>query len=333
MISITQFFRRPYPGAFSIERLYSDVRLGLSVSCLVKVAVCQRFSRGFWARLTNIVEARRCQSDVNHITGDVHYLSFLLPKARTILTIHDLVLLERLRGWRYWVAWLLWYWVPVRRSRVVVTVSDATRRALIKTLRCNPDKIRVVYNCVSHDFYPAPKSTMPEIPRILQVGTGENKNLIRVAEALRGVVCTLVIVGALSEQQRIWLNNQGISFENYVGLTTNQLVEEYVKSDLVIFASTFEGFGLPVVEAQAVGRPVITSNIAPMCDIAGENACLVDPFCVDSIHTGIVRALADPEYRNLLVSAGFSNVTRFSVTQVAAEYEKIYKEVALGLKN
>ena len=333
MISVTQFFRRPYPGAFSIERLYSDVRSGLSESCRFNVSVCRRFSRGVWPRLTNMLEARHHQGDVNHVTGDVHYLSLLLPKARTILTVHDLVLLERLRGWKYFAAWLFWYWLPVWRSSVVVAVSDTTRNALIKTLRCDPAKIRVVNNCVSGEFYPAPKSYMPAVPRILQVGTGENKNLTRVVEALGGVACTLVIVGVLSEQQRSCLNNHGVVFENYVGLQSSELVEEYVKSDLVVFASTFEGFGLPIIEAQAVGRPVITSKVVPMCEVAGEDACLVDPFCVNSIRAGVARVLADHEYRNLLVKTGFSNVTRFSITHVAAEYEKIYREVASGLKN
>jgi glycosyltransferase involved in cell wall biosynthesis len=280
-----------------------------------------------------MLEARRYQGDVNHITGDVHYLTFLLPKAKTVLTIHDLVLLTRLRGWKYWAAWLFWYWIPVWRSRVVVTVSDATKHTLVETLRCDPNKVRVVYNCVSRDFYRAPKATASEVPRVLQVGTGENKNLMRVVEALRGVICTLVIVGVLSDQQRSWLTYQEVVFENYVELSSSQLVDEYVKSDLIIFASTFEGFGLPIVEAQAVGRPVVTSKIAPMCDVAGENACLVDPFCVNSIRDGIVRTLSDPAYRDMLVKAGFSNVTRFSLAHVANEYEKIYKEVALGLKS
>jgi glycosyltransferase involved in cell wall biosynthesis len=333
MIYITQFFRRPYSGAFSIERLYADVRLGLTSSCRVNVVTCKRFSRGFWARMANMLDARRYQGDVNHITGDVHYLTFLLPKAKTVLTIHDLVLLTRLSGWKYWAAWLLWYWIPVWRSRVVVTVSDATKDALVATLRCDPDKVRVVHHCVSRDFYRAPKLSVPEVPRILQVGTGQNKNLMRVVEALRGVLCTLVIVGVLNERQRSWLTNEEVVFENYVELTSGQLVDEYVKSDLVIFASTFEGFGLPIVEAQAVGRPVVTSKISPMCDVAGENACLVDPFCVNSIRDGIVRTLSDPAYRDMLVKAGFSNVARFSLAHVAAEYEKIYKEVALRLKN
>jgi hypothetical protein len=70
-----------------------------------------------------------------------------------------------------------------------------------------------------------------------------------------------------------------------------------------------------------------------MCQVACENACLVVPLCVDSIRTGVVCALADPEYRNLLVKTGFSKVTGVSVTHVAAEYEKIYREVALGFKN
>jgi glycosyltransferase involved in cell wall biosynthesis len=274
-----------------------------------------------------MVRARSQQGDVNHITGDVHYLAFLLRRDRTVLTVHDLGILYRTAGLRRAVIRFFWFWLPVRCSRVVVAISETTRQALIASVRCNPDKVKVIYNGVSDDFKPSPKGEFPSVPRILHVGTGENKNLLRVAEALRGIRCCLIVIGTLSEAQRRCLVVHEITYENYVNLSGAEIVAAYEKSDLVVFASTFEGFGLPIIEAQAVGRPVITSNIMPMAEVAGDAACLVDPFSVESIRNGISHVIASVDYRNKLVRDGLANVDRFRLSAVSREYENVYREL------
>ena len=78
MIQITHFMRRPRPYAFSIERLYEDVREAMPGDCRITVWTCRNFSQGVLPRLKDIWQARRRQLDVNHVTGDVHFLTFLL---------------------------------------------------------------------------------------------------------------------------------------------------------------------------------------------------------------------------------------------------------------
>jgi glycosyltransferase involved in cell wall biosynthesis len=97
----------------------------------------------------------------------------------------------------------------------------------------------------------------------------------------------------------------------------------------VVFASTYEGFGMPIVEANATGRPVVTSNIGPMPEVAGSAACLVDPFDCSSIREGIVRVIGDADYRSHLVAGGFENVKRFQADVIAAQYAAVYREVFL----
>jgi glycosyltransferase involved in cell wall biosynthesis len=325
---ITHFMRRPRPNVFSIERLYEDVRGAMPADCRVTVWTCRNFSNGLWPRVKDMWAARKGQGDVNHVTGDVHYLTFLLDPKRTVLTVHDLVLLGRLRGLKRWILWFFWYWLPVRRSRAVVTISEATRAALLGSVRCDPAKVRVIHNNVSDEFRPVLRPFNSELPRILQIGTKSNKNIERVAEALEGIPCRLAVVGPLSDAQTGALRRHGIDYENHVGLSREALVAQYAEADLLVFASTYEGFGLPIVEAQAVGRPVLTSDLAPMTEVAGDAACLVDPFDAESIRAGVLRVIGDEDYRERLVEAGRCNVERFRAAAVAERYAMLYREIA-----
>lgn len=101
----------------------------------------------------------------------------------------------------------------------------------------------------------------------------------------------------------------------------------YQSCDLVCFVSTYEGFGMPILEAQAVGRPVLTSDISPMREVAGEGAFKVDPFDVDSIRTGLERLIGDGGLREDLIREGFRNVKGYSAESVAAQYAALYREV------
>jgi glycosyltransferase involved in cell wall biosynthesis len=327
MIQVTQYLRRPRFGLYSIERLYEDVRSHLQAGVEVSTCISRYFSRGLLPRLYDMVRARRYQGDINHVTGDVHFLTFLLDKRRTVLTIHDCVLLERLHGVKRWILWLLWYWLPEKRCTAIVVVSEATKHQVLHYIRCDEKKIRVIHNPVSKEFQPRPRPFNRDEIRLVQIGTKANKNLERLATALAGLRCVLVVVGQLSASQEAKFRQHGISYENHVGISRRALVEQYERSDILVFVSTYEGFGLPIVEANAVGRPVVTGNIWSMPEIAGDAACLVDPFDVASIRCGILRLIEDDAYRKHLVERGFENVKRFRIETVAERYAELYRDV------
>lgn len=327
-LRVTHYMRQPRPAVFSIERLYEDVRAALPADCQAHPWICRYPSAGLWMRLRDAWAARKAQGDVNHVTGDTHYLAWFLDRRRTVLTVHDLVSLGRLRGVKRWLLWLLWYWLPVRRSRVVVTISEATRAELLASVRCDPAKVVVIHNPVSEEFQRVPAEFDAGHPRILHIGTTPNKNLERVAQALQGIACTLVVVGLLPQEQRDVLAQHGIACENPCNLSRAELLDQYLRADLLLFASTYEGFGLPIVEAQAVGRPVVTSDLSPMSDVAGGAACLVDPYDVADIRQGVLRVIRDPAYRNDLIACGLANVERFRAARVAARYAELYRAIA-----
>lgn len=290
--------------------------------------VCPRFSKGIFPRIRNLLDAAKHQAQINHVTGDVNYLALALPKQRTLLTVLDCASLERLSGWRRAVLLWLWYVLPIRRAGLVSVISESTRRELLRHVKCDPSKIRVVPCCVGGDFAPVPKSFDESDPVILQMGTAANKNLERVIESLAGLRCRLNIIGTLTANQRVRLEQHQIRYTNIPRATDAEVVSAYAACDLVIFASTYEGFGLPIVEANAVGRPIVTSNLLSMPEVAGNAACLVDPFDVTAIRQGILKVWKDQVYREKLIAAGFENVKRFTAKAVAECYVELYSKLA-----
>lgn len=323
---VTFYQRRPQ-GGVSIERLFADIRAALPDEVKAKVAVSRFPSQGFLGRAYNVIEAACRQGEVNHITGDIHFLSLLLRKKRTLLTIHDLVSVHRLHGLRRKVFLFFWYWLPVRRAAAVTVISQFTKDDLLSHIKVDPQKVRVVHDCVSAAFQPVPKEFNAANPVVLQVGVGKKKNLERVAEALRGVPCHLRVIGRLSDHQSEVLHRCGIEYSSAANISDEQLVNEYRCCDMLVFASTYEGFGLPIAEAQATGRPVVTSDICSMPEVAGDAACLVDPFDWESIHKGILKVIHESTYREKLVRQGFENVKRFQPEHIAAQYVSIYMEL------
>jgi len=329
-LKVTYFFRKPYPGAYSIEELFSSIGNYLQQnekkiqSEFINVPHYSKSLKCIW---DNIRFAGKYQSAINHVTGDIHYVLLgLNRKNYNILTIHDCAVLYRKSKWSpyYWIFKYLWVKWPVARASVVTTISEKTKADIVHFSGCHPDKVVVIPNPVNPVF----KTSLPvpgnKTPRILQVGTAANKNLERVITALRGVDCVLDIIGPLSHTQRNQMNTSGIRFENRSNLSIKEVARHYEQADLVIFASTFEGFGMPIIEANTVGRPVITSQIAPMLNVAGDGALLVNPEDPGSIRQAILRVINDQGLYKSLVDKGLKNAAGYDIQNVSEKYLRIY---------
>lgn len=326
-LDVVMFQRRALPGQHSVERVFHDVRAAMSEDIGLTTHILPFASSGIVNRLRNMLFARRHRGEINHIVGDVTYLALVLPRGSTVLTILDLISIRRLRGPRRWLLVLLWYRLPVWRSEAVTVISQSIRQELISLLPWAAKKTTVVYCPLSPGFRPVPSpEKRPAIA--LQVGTGPNKNLERVATALRALPVHLRIIGRLSEAQRRHLDQVGIEYSEVSMIEDQQIRTEYARSQLVVFASTYEGFGLPIIEGQATGRPVITSSVASMPEVAGAGALLVDPFDVVQIQSAARSLLEDRHLTQSLVQRGFENVKRFSPRGIAQEYASLYR--ALG---
>jgi glycosyltransferase involved in cell wall biosynthesis len=326
MLNVVYFFRKQLQGAQSVERIFGDISSRLPSEISHSKFFCKYASSGFFRRLFNLIDSAFNQSDVNHVTGEVHFLTYFMRKDTVILTILDCYMMEKLTGFKRWIFWLFWLWLPEKRAKYITVISECTKQQLLRYIRCDPNKIKVIPCPLSPEFRKSPK-IFNKCPRILQVGTFENKNLNRVIQAIRDIDCKLIIIGHLNKTFIDNLNNNNIIYENYTNLSREDLIKQYIASDILIFASTYEGFGLPIIEANAIGRAVVCSNIWSMPEVAGDAACLIDPYDVNSIKFGLIKVINDTNYRNKIIEKGYSNVKRFDLEFVALQYADLYKKI------
>jgi len=331
MPEIVHFHRKPAPGNYSIETLFDSVRKATAeLGRAIEVRELPNLSKGLWPRLYNTYWASTHKGSLNHITGDVTYIALGLPGAKTILTVHDCLALERLSGIKRWFLKKFWFDLPIQRATAVTVVSEETLRQLVRLVPVARGKTVVIPNAISSAFTPAPQAFNSRRPRILHIGTAFNKNLPNLCKALNGMKCDLRIVGRLKADQILELEKNQISYSVTSQLTEQEIIDEYKACDLVSFVSVYEGFGMPIVEAQWIERPVVTSNCSSMPEVAGDGACLVNPRDVSDIRQGILRISHDADYRKSLIENGCRNRLRFSLRTVAQQYLDVYDSVLHG---
>lgn len=329
---VVYIIRAPGTG-HSIEGVFDPIRRVVQASGVEAAQVylphVSRGIRSIWRNLRYVRALVRNYptNTIFHVTGDIHYAVLALPASRTVLTIHDgsLLIKNRTRPLRFAVFWLFWYYWPVWRAGRLTVISEKTRQELIQDIGRVGRKAVVVANGVDPLFRPTLRPFCKDRPVLLQVGTAPNKNLLRLIVALDAISCTLVIVGPLATNQLDALAQHGIDYRNYTDLSRATLVSLYESCDIVTFVSTYEGFGMPVLEANAVGRVVLTSAIAPFTDFAPDTAHFVDPTNIPAIRDGILRLIHDDTYRQTLISAGQRNARRYSVAAVAVRYQMLYR--------
>ena len=322
------FVERKTSASVSIERVFRQIAGDLPADRFDVEFQTVPYGNGIFAILRNLAFFRKRPADIYHITGDVHYISLVLPRNRTILTIHDLVALRRGSGVRKYLIKKLFLDFPVRRCAQITTVSDAVKQEIIDRTGIRGDRVAVIENPLIDGFQcRGEKPFNPDCPVILHIGTAENKNLERLIAAVEGLTCKLRIVGRLDDKIIQRLRHHNAAYENVFGLDQKQIIEEYENADIVSFCSIYEGFGLPIIEAQAMRKPVVTSDLPPMNAVAGDGAALVDPYDISSIKRALIRIIDDPEYRNTIIDAGARNVSRFDGKAIAGRYAELYEEI------
>lgn len=272
--------------------------------------------------------ARNKEKDsyINHITGDVHYLLWFLQGKKTIVTVHDIMYYHYLKGIKKKI-WKLLYITPLKNAAHVTFISDFAYKQVNEVINLDMKKVHIIPNPVDPSFTYSPKEFNVQKPIILHIGTLERKNLERTIEALNGINCHLRIIGELKEQTKNLLKKHQIEYSNDMNLTHEEIVSEYRKADIINFPSLFEGFGMPIIEGQATGRIVITSNLSPMKEVAGNGAILVDPYSVHEIRNAYLSVIQNKSIRENLLYEGIKNIENYTVEKVAQQYTDLYKKL------
>jgi glycosyltransferase involved in cell wall biosynthesis len=324
---VCYILRKNQSTYFSIERIFSLISGLMSHKADVRRVTVPHGRLLPWNILANFRAIRKVKADIYHVTGDVHYLVLGLPAKKTILTVHDCVFMYRTSGLKRWFLQYMFLKWPVRHCRIITTISEKTRQDIIRFTGCRPAKVVVVPNPVDEHFYYSEKRFNKKLPVLLFVGTAAHKNLARAIEAIKGISCILDIIGKVPPEQIRAMEEYNISYRENINISNEELARKYADCDVLLFPTTFEGFGLPVIEAQKSGRPVITSNISPLKEVAGSGAYLADPYDVVSIRNGIIKMIEDDEYRESTIQKGFENVNQYLPEKITNQYLFYYDQL------
>ncbi|MDX6474944.1 MAG: hypothetical protein QOH95_455 [Gaiellaceae bacterium] len=227
-----------------------------------------------------------------------------------VVTVHDLAVLRHPEWFNRWTSTYSRVAVPrvVSAATRVIAVSEFTKRELVALLDVPANLIDVVPNGVEDVF--TPDGPQADGDYVLAVGTLEpRKNLARIAQA---VDCELRVVGV-----RGWGGVDPPPNVRWLGqVGDDELASLYRGARCLVYASLYEGFGIPVAEALACGCPIVTSRGSAMEEIAGDEATYVDPESAESIREGIERA-TPPVPRRIATWADVAERTRAVYAEAA----------------
>ncbi|WP_452232349.1 glycosyltransferase family 4 protein [Lacinutrix sp. MEBiC02595] len=322
---VNYIFRSKDSGGHSIEELFASVSSALPKEVEVNMVQLPYAGVSLKAMVLNIWHVIKLKGII-HITGDVHYIG-LIPLKKTVLTIHDVNSIVKGSALKKIIFKTFWFTLPAFFVKKITVISQFSKQEVLQVIPWAKQKIKVIYNPVNPMFAATPKIFNPSNPTILHIGTKTNKNLENTIKALQDIPCTLVIVGALNTHYKTLLKTTGVTYVNYNNLSFDAIVKCYQNCDIVSFISLYEGFGLPIIEAQKTGRVVITSNKASIPEIAEDTVHYVNPLDVDAIQKGFEKIIADNNYREALINKGFKNVTRFNLDNITKHYLEVYKTV------
>ncbi|MBL7142207.1 MAG: glycosyltransferase family 4 protein [Candidatus Pacebacteria bacterium] len=216
-------------------------------------------------------------------------------------------------------------------SKKIITISNFSKNELIKLYKINPNKIEVICEGVpelpgvSEDFIQKTLNKFKiDRPYFLYIGNWRpRKNLIGLIKAFKifrekNNLDFLLVIGGKRDKR--FLDLEGEIKKNQLErrviltdiLTREEVAALYKKAKMLTFPSFYEGFGLPILEAQSLGIPVLTSNISSLPEVGGNSVLYVNPYNVEEIAQGMEKITFDEKLRQALVKKGFENIKRFS---------------------
>ncbi len=287
---------------------------------------------------------RAAQDEIDIFWGPAHRLPiFLDHRIPRVITIHDLVWrdMAATMRWQTWIAdrWLMKPGVTVADE--IVAVSAATADVLKAAFpRCR-EKLNVIHpglTAIAGTLVPKKLSSFGiDRPYILFVGTLEpRKNLPRLLQAYAALPeatrqrFLLVLAGGqgwrlgdLKQQVAALRIESSVRLTGYVSDT--DLAQLYSYARFLAMPSLYEGFGFPIIEANAMGLPVLTSNTSSMPEVAGEAGILVNPSDVQSILDGLESLAMDGALHTRLAASARANSQRFNWSESALQLEHIFK--------
>lgn len=264
----------------------------------------------------------------------------LKTNVRTLLVIHDIAFEHFPETTGKLNGWYMRKYSPqfAHKANRIATVSEFSKKDIVKTYGINPDKIDVVYNGANEIYRPrAGEDTQAVLNKfgikgeyfIYAGAIQPRKNIANVLKAFElfkkknPYITKFVIAGRMAWQfEDVVRTHERMQFKNDViftgHLSTEDLSKLMSQSLAMVYVSRFEGFGIPIIEAMNSGTAVITSNVSSMPEVAGDAALLVNPDSVSEIAEAMEKIFKNPELRQNLIEKGNYQKKNFSWDKTAA---------------
>lgn len=318
------YIYRNHQMGFSIGKVFKPIETEMTKYVNVysiELPVANYSLKGLWTNVSFMRNyLKNKHFDVVLITGTENYLLPFINASKKVIVVHDVKSFSNnISGIKKKLKELLFIKV-LKTADKIVSISEQTKNEL-ENYGLKSD---VIYNPVSPSFTYVNKNPNKECPVILHIGTTWNKNLPNSILALKGLNCHFRIVGNISKEDIKMLIDNKIEYSSCSNISDEELLKEYRCCDIVNFPSLYEGFGMPIIEGQATGRVVVTSNLSPMKEVAGGASVLVDPHDVLSIRKGYLEAINNGDK---YIESGLENVKRFTVSSITSQYFNLIKEL------
>lgn len=299
----------------------------------------------FWTQIALSLEMTWNRPDVLFIPA--HTVPLIHPK-KTVVTIHGLEYEFCKEAYSFWERLYMHHSIKFscRVAEKVICVSENTKRDVMSMYRVPEAKISVIYEGYENRYqvsgikYQAQntKYKIPDTPYLLFIGRlEERKNVVRIIEAFEmlkekhEIPHELMLVGKPGYgYERIKKHISKSKYRNVIvekGYVSEEEKWELLKrADVFLFPTLYEGFGIPVLEAQSVGTPVVTSTTSSLPEVAGNGAVLVDPSHTESIASGVYSLLSDSSLRDDIIKKATLNVSRFGWEQCAVAISQLLRK-------
>lgn len=272
----------------------------------------------------------RINLDAPSIFHSSYYRTVSHPLVKNVTTVHDFTYEYFATGPRAWIhRWQKFK--AIRNSDRIVCISKNTRDDLIRFLPdISPSKITVIYNGVSDDYYPQIASHRELSDCLMFVGArGGYKNFDFAVEIAAQSRMRLLICGApLNESEKhLLISKLGSSgYISRIRPSNKELNEYYNSVYALLYPSSYEGFGIPVLEAQKAGCPVLALNASSIPEIIGKEYPKLDRLAVSDA-VSLLSVFDNATTRSEIVLNGIQNAKKYSWAKMGLEYIELYKSM------
>ncbi len=314
-----------------------------------------------WEQFALPRKAKQLGCEILHCTSNTAPVYSNIP---LVVTLHDIIYMEKSylkilqdSGTTYQKFGNIYrrYFIPkmIRKVRKMITVSNFEKDRINKFFSLKPNLLEAVYNGVSQHFKPVTESIilneikskyrLPDKFFFFLGNTDPKKNTIGVLKAMKAFLQAnhegykLVMPDYEEEElQRLLRSIDAPEMREKIHLTgyivNTDLPAIISLSRLFLYPSLRESFGIPILEGMACGVPVITSNTSSMPEVAGDAACIIDPYQPVQITKAMFDLLEDSELRRKFIEKGLSRAADFSWQNMAKHVLTIYQEVYQNIK-